>query len=343
MQALLSVMVLALCSTLVAATGRAKGAKAGGAVGYDSTFDLDQAERYVALCGVAYCTDPKLRDNCVDKWSCNACKQFPNMTATSFKSEKFDGNGFVGYDATADEVVVSFSGTDPLSIRNWLDDLVFVKEDYPYCDSCQVHSGFYATYQSLDPTVKSLVTQYLSKHPSASLSVTGHSLGAALALLCVAELVQSGYIVRTAYTYGMPRVGDDAFQVWVKGGGGGGGISSMRGATSSGSGSSGIAGVFRVTHRKDPVPHLPPMSFGFRHIPYEAFYIHEYEGAKEGEEKERQGKGEGEKEGQGGVVVCDYSGEDPNCSDQYSLDLFVPDHLNYLGFDFTTNYLSCSL
>jgi hypothetical protein len=32
-------------------------------------------------------------------------------------------------------------------------------------------------------------------------------------------------------------------------------------------------------------------------------------------------------------MVCDASGEDPRCSDQYTADLSIPDHLDYLGVD----------
>ncbi len=42
-------------------------------------------------------------------------------------------------------------------------------------------------------------------------------------------------------------------------------------------------------------------------------------------------------------TVCDGSGEDPNCSDKYLADLDVLDHLDYMGFDFTSNYLSCKI
>jgi hypothetical protein len=215
---------------------------------YDPNYKLDTAERYVKMCGVSYCTDPKLRTNCVDTWSCNACGNFPNMTAKSFKSGLNDGNGFVGYDGTANEIVVAFSGTDPLSIRNWIDDLNFFKTAYPYCDGCEVHEGFYKTYLSVQDDVKSLVASYQLLYPSATLAITGHSLGAAMAAHCAAEYTHMGQKISTVYSYGMPRVGNEAFEQWYK---------------------TAVSGTFRVTHRKDPVPQLAPESFGFHHMPYE--------------------------------------------------------------------------
>ena len=38
-----------------------------------------------------------------------------------------NANGFVGYSAADDFIVVSFSGTDPLSIKNWIDDINTLK------------------------------------------------------------------------------------------------------------------------------------------------------------------------------------------------------------------------
>lgn len=222
------------------------------------------------------------------------------MTANSFKSSKYDGNGFVGYDSVANEIIVSFSGTDPLAIENWIDDLDFVKEDYPYCSGCQVHKGFYETYKSVSTDVKSFVSSYQSQHPSASLTVTGHSLGAAMAAHCAAEFTHMGMNITTPYTYGMPRVGDSAFESWYTGA---------------------VVGTFRVTHRKDPVPHLAPENWGFHHMPYESFY----------KEKPEEWK------------LCSFDGEDNNCADQYLAALDVLDHLHYVGFDVTTNFLSCGL
>ena len=71
---------------------------------------------------------------------------------------------------------------------------------------------------------------------------------------------------------------------------------------------------------QDPVPHLPLQSMGFRHNPTEVFYDRRQKSYK----------------------ICDGSGEDKSCSDKYLLPLNVVNHLNYLGFDFTTYVLRVS-
>jgi hypothetical protein len=192
-----------------------------------------------------------LKKNTVDNWSCEACKNYPGVTARTFHGNRTDANGFVAYDPAANEIIVSFAGTDPLSIGNWIDDIDTVKTSYSHCN-CEVHKGFYDAYKSVDSLVKDLVKSFYSSYPSASLAVTGHSLGAAMAAHCAAELAVDGYKVKTVYSYGMPRVGDENFEKWYV---------------------SILTGTFRVVHRKDPVPHLPWNSWGFHHMPYEVFYI----------------------------------------------------------------------
>eukprot|EP01042_Synura_sphagnicola_P007959 gene7959-10191_t len=219
---------------------------------YENNYNLDLAKRYADFCGAAYCADPIFVKNKIDNWSCSACKNYPGVTAHVFHGNRSDANGFVAYDPKANEIIISFSGTDPLSIANWIDDIDTLKEAYPYCSGCQVHEGFYHAYRSVDSVVKSLLSSFLQSYPSASIAVTGHSLGAAMAAHCTAELTQKGYKIKASYTYGMPRVGDEAFEQWYV---------------------QTVAGTYRVVHRKDPVPQLILQSLGFHHMPYEVFYI----------------------------------------------------------------------
>lgn len=223
-----------------------------GAFAYENSYNLNLAQRYVDFSGAAYCADPIFVNNKIDNWSCNVCKSYPGVTAHVFHGNITDANGFVAYDPTANEIVISFSGTDPLSIANWIDDIDTLKEDYPYCANCQVHEGFYHAYQSVDASVKSLLNSFMQSYPTATIAVTGHSLGAAMAAHCTAELTEKGYKIKASYTYGMPRVGDQNFEQWYY-------------AT--------MTGTYRVVHRKDPVPQLPLQAMGFHHMPYEVFYL----------------------------------------------------------------------
>lgn len=70
-------------------------------------------------------------------------------------------------------------------------------------------------------------------------SVTGHSLGGAIAVHAALDLVSINLKVDTLYTYGAPRVGDKKFAEWF--------VDFSK-----------IKSIYRITHARDPVPHLPP-------------------------------------------------------------------------------------
>ncbi len=90
--------------------------------------------------------------------------------------------------------------------------------------------------------------QLLTQHGASSVAVTGHSLGAALALLDAVYLplhLPAGTRVRMV-GYGMPRVGNPAFADYVDA----------------------HAGALALTHvnsREDPIPIVPGRFLGFAH------------------------------------------------------------------------------
>jgi hypothetical protein len=240
------------------------------------------------------------------KWDCPSCTG--NMETVVVSNAKTNANGFVGYDHDINTIVVSFSGTDPLSIINWIDDLNFFKTSFSgygtsvvNCTGCEVHEGFYNTYMSVADEVRAAVNGYLAAYTTASIVVTGHSLGASLALHAALDLTIDKLPVKFLYNFGQPRTGEINFSHYA--------TSIMQGR------------IFRVTHHKDPVPQVPLEDMGFYHEPTEIFYNQKNTA----------------------YTVCDSSGEDPNCSDQYWADLDVEDHLSYMNFDFTANYLICKL
>lgn len=53
------------------------------------------------------------------------------------------------------------------------------------------------------------------KYPTAKLYITGHSMGAAIATLAAIHLQQDGMPVESLYTFGCPRVGNQAFALYV--------------------------------------------------------------------------------------------------------------------------------
>eukprot|EP01034_Spumella_vulgaris_P030130 gene30130-37294_t len=99
-----------------------------------------------------------------------------------------------------------------------------------------------------------------------------------MAAHCGAALIESGYKVKTIYAYGMPRVGNEAFEKWYQ---------------------TRLPGTFRMSHWRDPVPHLPFEKWDFHHMPYEIFYESDYNKWK----------------------LCSAEGEDANCANKYAVDV----------------------
>lgn len=193
----------------------------------------------------------------------NACPSVTANGATTFKtftSLLTDNQGLIAVDPTTKLIVVSFRGSH--SVRNWISkyapspplspfpstntppSIVF---DFTDCSSlvsgCQAHTGFLAGWLELSASVTAGVAAARKAHPGYAVATAGHSLGGAVATLAAAYLRAAGVPV-DIYSYGSPRVGNDAFAAFV----------------------TGQAGLeVRVTHLDDPVPKLPPILFGYRH------------------------------------------------------------------------------
>lgn len=130
-------------------------------------------------------------------------------------------NGFVAYDSSKDRIVLSVAGTDPLKLKDWIDDLDFIKSAYPYCDEygdepCDVHEGFLATYECAKDSVRSTVKAYMAEFPTATVHVTGHSLGAIASVFAAMDLILTQNIpIASVITFGQPRGGDESFAKFV--------------------------------------------------------------------------------------------------------------------------------
>jgi hypothetical protein len=259
---------------------------------HNATFFSPERARIFALFSqAAYCSAPSLT-----AWNCTPCEQ-PEIAGFSVSrivlGTKSQTQAFVGSDAN--DIVVSFRGTD--NLENWIKDLDFPRvTSYPKCPSCKVHAGFWSAWLELQTGVLAEVEQLVRLKPGAKIFVTGHSLGAALAALCAAELGASshslGFPIEGVYTYGQPRVGDVAFQNFY---------------------STGEHVSWRVTHWRDIVPHLPFESFGFHHTSTEVFYSEDNSEWK----------------------ICDGTGEDNTCADQFDL-YSIEDHRHYVNVSITS-------
>jgi triacylglycerol lipase len=148
----------------------------------------------------------------------------------------FDTQGFVA--RQEDAVFVSFRGTEPINVDDWLSDVNFHQRKLHASVPGLVHGGFaLALEEIMQPMLDAVVE--LSGGDRTRLFVTGHSMGGALAVLAAALLrFEAGRNVAAVYTYGQPRVGDPEFSSAFD--------TILGGVT------------FRYVNDLDIVPHVPP-------------------------------------------------------------------------------------
>lgn len=103
-----------------------------------------------------------------------------------------------------DATLVSFSGTDPLKIEDWITDFT------PARSATDLHSGFQNAVETVWPAIKTAI----ENRPADEQFVffTGHSLGGALAIIAAERAMRELNVqARAVYTYGSPRTGGAAF------------------------------------------------------------------------------------------------------------------------------------
>jgi len=109
---------------------------------------------------------------------------------------------------------------------------------------CLVHTGFQKALNRVWPKTHAAVMEYRHENPDAEICFTGHSLGAALAVLAFSRFTDKDF---SLYTFGCPRVGDAAFRDRVLSNPG--------------------RGIFRYVNFNDAVVHVPLESLLYRQTP----------------------------------------------------------------------------
>lgn len=182
------------------------------------------------------------------------------------------------------------------------------------CQDCAVHTGFYEAFESMQTQLQIDVALLREQYPQYKVLITGHSLGAAIAHLSALDLLtlssssvtvkrvlptsnqgmkkggtyviyessrvreDAGHLALNAtppqpglslrevritpiesdrlllYTFGSPRVGNANFSQWAN---------LM------------LSSSYRLTHNRDIIPHVPPASLGYRHVPHEIYFSNE--------------------------------------------------------------------
>jgi hypothetical protein len=115
---------------------------------------------------------------------------------------------------------LAFRGTVPNDILNWLTDANTTLTNFHFG---RVHTGFYRNVEPLWGFIAEEIDRAMApsqpvegQKPMVDLYITGHSLGAAMAVIAAARIFTTRYdswqpLVRGVYTYGQPSVGDQSF------------------------------------------------------------------------------------------------------------------------------------
>jgi hypothetical protein len=172
-------------------------------------------------------------------------------------------------------VIVCFRGTEPERLGNWLGDADVGRDStcLSLCDGAQkirVHAGFHRNVRATSWAVLQELTAALQgrslangdtnvEHPLEALYVTGHSLGGAMAALFALTICGNrahrsiADRLRAVYTFGQPMT--------------------IAGPLPPGTDHVGSR-LFRHIVPRDPVPALPPASFGpFAHFGQEYRFV----------------------------------------------------------------------
>jgi Lipase (class 3) len=216
-------------------------------------MDLNQAIEFAQLVNAAYGTLPANLANSAGTALTAGGKAYTVVTtiyandlATDMNPSRGNNRVSIGLICQANgtgDVVIAIRGTE--GILEWIQDAQFLLVTCPFLAGAgSTEDGFTAMYNSLQtgdsagsPTVVNALATLPFPQPVSSVTISGHSLGGALATLLALDLAaNTDFNNPTVYTYASPRTGDPMFastydQV--------------------------VTNSFRVANRLDLVPHLP--------------------------------------------------------------------------------------
>lgn len=153
------------------------------------------------------------------------------LALLNLKLEKtFDKNGTQAMIISSDKFyALAFRGTETTSIKDIKTDL---DAKQIKCETeGKMHRGFYNAFNDVRVEIQKYIDENLEDKP---LFITGHSLGGALATVATKKLKYEK--MAACYTYGSPRVGNEAWMLEIK------------------------SPVYRLVNSADPVTMLPPGS-----------------------------------------------------------------------------------
>ena len=220
-------------------------------------YDLDLSIELMLLSLVAY----EQRTQCIDSGK-DAITVPDTYTLVEVYFETVDpstddsckddtGKIPIAYIATKDDrIYLVFRGT--ATPTEEVLDAEISQVEYTFVDNGgMTETGFTGLYSQINDAIIAKITELINSGDFSTISVTGHSLGAALAVLVIPELAnQSATLTTVMYSFAGPAVGNTDFKDLYNGS---------------------IETSFRVANTNDVIPKLPPLEL--ENCP-DIFYTH---------------------------------------------------------------------
>ncbi|CAA7264954.1 unnamed protein product [Cyclocybe aegerita] len=212
-----------------------------------SSSEITAFRPFSYFASTAYC-NPSTTINWSCGANCDANSDFiPIATGGDGSSVQF---WYVGYWPSQETVIVAHQGTNVSKIQADATDLDVLLQNldstlFPGVDSSvEVHSGFAREQAKTATDVLSAVNTVISTYGASNVTIVGHSLGAAIALLDGVYLpLQISGVSFRMIGYGMPRVGNQAFANYIDA----------------------HLAITHINNKKDFVPIIPGMFLGYVH------------------------------------------------------------------------------
>ena len=142
----------------------------------------------------------------------------------AFLTQSAEPNGVAPFHGES-VVILSFRGTE--TIKDWMTNVKLIQGQVR---GVNVHQGFQEAFESVESDITIALDSLLPQ--GATLYLTGHSLGGALALIATREIAPESH--GACYSFGAPRVARFGFARKIK------------------------TPIYRVVNRNDLVPRVPP-------------------------------------------------------------------------------------
>jgi hypothetical protein len=257
-----------------------------------TAYDISLARELQRASTASYCEAENLRG-----MRCDACQGLPGYNFLRKYVNTISFIESVSYSIfispAKQRVIFAFRGSHPFAqIGLELAQCAGDRYDIHNIPNAKSTSYFYTKYKNnLRGNFLNDVRSAIRDHPGYSFYFTGHSLGGAFAALGALDVSLSNILAKNRiilYTFGAPREGNRELAQAIN---------------------SHVGQHYRVVHRQDPVPRLPPSGlWGAYHSGTEVFYDGDSANFK----------------------ICAL-GEDSNCCNKYKNLLPFDDHSRYLG------------